>query len=129
MTMTYESEAAEALADELEQLISDTIDFDWKPRWAADAVLPLLREAHRDRDRYQREAAWWREEAERLAEVLAECDTWVIQLDEDAMGFAEVRADSEEETGFLYPIRDELLARIQRALASYTAALIDGGEA
>lgn len=96
--MAYESEA---LADELERLISDTIDQDWQPRWAADAVLPLLREAHHDRDRYQREAAYWREQCEALAEALQ----------------------------FIFDNADNAQIVAQKALANHTAALIDGGEA
>lgn len=58
--MTEQSE--DDLIDELEQAISDSIDMDWQPIWAARAILPIIQ---------AREAAA-KERAERLAEALGE---------------------------------------------------------
>lgn len=39
-----EAECLEFIEDSLEQLISDTIDMDWQPRWAARAIVEKLKQ-------------------------------------------------------------------------------------
>jgi hypothetical protein len=59
--------------------------------------------------------------------VLREAREAIASLDENALGMVRMHPSADDENGYAYPIRDELLAKIDAAIASVPPVPIDDG--